>query len=742
MSTPFPSPPEFEEPASRPRGCGAVFFIGLLVVGSLWGAALGAFMGILDDAGETIAALEDFRPKIGSKVYSSDGEMLGEFTIEQRQLVRLADMPLHLQKAFIATEDALFFQHHGVRPDAIITAALDSLRTGDMRGGSTITQQLVRNVESLNVGLDVTIARKIREAIVAMQVEQEFTKDEILELYLNQIFLGISANGVEAASQQYFAKSCRDLTLSEAACLAGLTRWPNTRNPIANFKVALERRNIVLDQMLEHKFITQQEFDRAKSEDLDASVITKEEREQMRAQNPEMYQPNKFDAPYFVEEVRKKILAEFGKEKVFEDGLEIYTTVDMRLQRAAERVLFAAMDSFDEEQLAKLTKQGKAAEFVPVTGALVCLDNREPYQGFVRAMVGGRDFNTKKFNNATQALRQPGSSVKPFVWAAAIDNGMTASTIIMDTPYSRRGGNGKMWSPENFDGKFSGPVPLRHALEKSINIVSIKLVEQLGMPLVRSYMQRAGISTPIPNEVGLTLALGTPDVLIIDMATAYSVFPNGGVRYDPTYITEIYNRDGLRRYNYSDYQTLEENALDPRVAYVMTHIMQGVCTPEGSFHPTAWRTEKLGRPRGGKTGTTNDNRNVWFCGFTPDYTCIVWMGYSDNRSLGAGREYTGGRLASPIWTDFMIAAEEGLPVRDFTVPDGIEFFNINRFSGAEGGNYKEAYIKGTRPGGGYRPPAQEDASGEPTDAAPQNTVPTEPAEEAGELLDSIAMLAN
>jgi penicillin-binding protein 1A len=741
MATPFPEIPQVEEPPRpRARGCGWIFFLCLMAVGSFWGAALGAFMGILDDAGETIAALEDFRPKIGSKVYSSDGELLGEFTIEQRRLVRLADMPLHLQKAFLATEDALFYQHRGVRPDAIISAGLDSLRTGNTRGGSTITQQLVRNVESLNVGLEVTLSRKIREAIVAMQVEQEFTKDEILELYLNQIFLGISANGVETASQQYFAKSCRDLTLSESATLAGLTRWPNSRNPLVNFEVALDRRNVVLAQMLEHKFITRQEYERALAEDLAASVITKEEREQMRAQNPDLYQPNKFDAPYFVEEVRKKILAEFGKEKVFEDGLEIYTTVDMRLQRAAERVLFAAMDDFDAHQLEKLKRQGKESEFVPVTGALVCLDNREPYQGFVRALVGGRDFNTKKFNNATQALRQAGSSVKPFVWAAAIDNGMTASTIITDTPYSRRGGNGQMWSPQNFDGKFSGPVPLRHALEKSINIVSIKLVEQLGMPLVRSYMQRAGISTPIPNEVGLTLALGTPDVYIMDLAVAYSVFPNGGVRHDPTYITEIFNRDGLRRYNYLDYQTKEENALDPRVAYVMTHIMQGVCTPGDGFHPTGHRTEKLGRPRGGKTGTTNDNRNVWFCGFTPDFTTVVWMGYSDNRSLGAGRDYTGGRLASPVWTEFMIAAEEGLPVRDFAVPDGIEFFNINRFTGVEGGNYREAYVKGTRPPG-HRPPAE---ASYPTDAAAGATPlpPATPVPEAGDLLEPLAMVAN
>lgn len=690
------------------RGCGWVFFLGLLVVGSFWGAALGAFVGILDDAGATIEALEDFRPKIGSKLYSSDGELLGEFTIEQRQLVRLSDIPLHTQKAFIATEDALFYQHKGIRPDAIVRIVIDALRTGDARGGSTITQQVVRNIETLNVGLEVTVARKVREWIVALQVERQFTKDEILELYLNQIFLGISANGVEAAAQQYYAKNCRDLTLSESATLAGLTRSPNRNNPIYNFDNAKSRRDIVLAQMLEHQFISQSEYERGLAEDLAASVVTREEREAMKNVNPEIYLPNQFAAPYFVEEVRRMILSQYGKEKVFEDGLEIYTTLDMRLQRAAEQSLFKALDAFDAEQRERLERQGKLEEFVPLTGAIVCLDNRAPYKGFVRALVGGRDFTTEKFNNATQALRQPGSSIKPFVWAAAVDNGMTASTIIVDEPYQRIGGNGQVWAPGNFDGKFNGPISLRHSLEKSVNIVAIKLVEQLGMPLVRSYIQRAGITTPIANEVGLTLSLGTPDVYVMDMAVAYSVFPNNGVRHDPSYITEIYNRDGILRYDQRDYATQEDNALDPRVAYVMTHMLQGVCEPDAALglYPTGHRTSALARPRGGKTGTTNSNRNVWFCGFTADYTCVVWMGYSDNRSLGTGRDFTGGRLASPVWTDFMIAAHEGLPVRDFEVPEGVVFFDIDRIRGTRGGSYKEAYVAGTAPPAAWTPPAE------------------------------------
>jgi penicillin-binding protein 1A len=699
------------EPVRAAHGCGWVFFVLMLLVGSLYGSALGAFAFILDDpeTRTTIQALEEFRPKIGSRLYSADGELLGEFTIEQRQVIPLAEMPLHLLKAFIATEDDIFYTHKGVRIDAIVNAFLDNLQSGRSRGGSTITQQVVRNVEDLNVGLDRTLERKIREAIVALQVERQFTKDEILELYLNQIFLGISAHGVEAAAQQYFAKSCAEVTLGEAATLAGLTRSPNRNNPIYNITNAKDRRDIVLAQMLENQLITREEHDRALEEDLAASVVTPEERAAALQANPELYAANRFEAPYFVEEVRRKMLAQFGKDKLFEDGLEIHTTVDMRLQRLAEASMFAAMDKFDEDRYKQLEARGQLEDFVPVTGALVCLDNREPYQGYIRAMVGGRDFDERKFNNATQALRQPGSSFKPFVWAAGIDNGMTPSTIIVDAPFERVAGNGAMWRPQNFDLEFHGPMTIRHALEKSVNIVAIKIAEQLGMPLVRSYIQRCGITTPISNDVGVTIALGTPDVLVIDMATAYSTFPNLGVRYDPMYVTEVQNRDGLKLYDGENYRTREENALDPAVAYVMVDLLRGACTPDPSigYYPTGNRTEALQRPRGGKTGTTNQNRNVWFCGFTPEYTCVVWIGYSDNRPLGSGTNYTGGRMASPVWTEFMIGAHEGLPITEFKVPDGVTFHNIDRLRGTAGGKYKQAYVAGTAPPSGWTYAAEE-----------------------------------
>lgn len=685
--------PKQDIPTPRRRGCGGLFFCIMLLFGAAWGAALGGFVWVLDDAKTTISTLEGFRPKIGTRVYSADGALLGELsTEEKRQLVPLSEMPLHLQKAFVATEDDKFYTHKGVRPDAIINAARYALQTGNVRGGSTITQQVVRNVESLGVGQERRIRRKMREAIVAFQVEREFTKDEILALYLNQIFLGISAWGVESASWQYYGKGCRDLTLSESATLAGLTRAPNRNNPIRNFENALARRNIVLGQMLENGFISQQEYDEALAEDLARSVITLEEREALKEEGGDQWSPNTFRAPYFAEEVRLSLLESFPEEEVFENGLEVHTTIDMRLQEAAEEILLSALDEFDAEKKEYLAARNRESEFTPVSGALVCIDNRQAYRGWVRAMVGGRDFALDKFNKATQALRQPGSSIKPFVWAVAIESGLTPSTVVVDEPFERLDGAGKRWSPKNFSGDFQGPLPIRRALEKSVNIVSIKLAEQLGPARIASLFRECGDHPPIDPATGLTIALGTPVVHVLNQCLAYSVFPNGGMRYDPVMVTEVRDRDGLVRFNYREDRERHgvgpREVMDERVAFVMTHLLQGVAGPFG----TGARTRDLDRPRGGKTGTTNSSRNVWFCGFTPDFTCVVWMGYDNNDPLGTGRNYTGGRLACPIWTKFMIEAHKGLPKRDFVEPEGIVWYNIDRDTGVLGGNYREAFL--------------------------------------------------
>lgn len=714
---------EMPKPAipSRPKRSSFPWFFFCLVtaVFSAWGASLGAFVWILQDSEDVIAALDGYRPKIGSKVFTADGDLLGEYTVEARQLVPLSEMPLHLQKAFIATEDDAFYSHKGVRPLSILNVLYRYLQGAQMRGASTITQQTVRNIEETGVSKAFKVSRKIKEALISFQLERRFTKDEILEIYLNQIFLGVSAHGVEAASHQYYGKPCREVTLSEAATLAGLTRAPNVNNPFKSFENARIRRNIVLDQMLKNRFITREEYEDARKEDLHESILTEEEREARRKSGAGGWAPNRFKAPYFVEDIRQFVLdppppyeLRLTAEDLYEDGLEIRTTLDYELQRHAEEVLFEHLEAFDELMLARLTRMGKEDTFVSVSGALVCIDNRPEYAGFVRAMVGGRDFQTKKFNMATQAKRQPGSSVKPFVWAAALDNGLTPSHMELDAEFMRLDGAGNPWTPKNFSDKFHGPTTLRYALEQSINIISVKLVERLGLPLVRSYLQSAGFREPIDDVVGLTIGLGTPVTTVLDQANCYSTLAKGGVRVDPIMITEIRDRDGFIRYNYRDYID-RRRVLPEDVAYAITYLMQGVCAPpdyERAYYPSGYRTAAFDRPRAGKTGTTNDSRDAWFCGFTPQYTCVVWVGYEDNRTMFRTRaryedgqpaelpqHNTGGGLASPIWTDFMIRAHNGLPVEDFSVPRGIEFYNVDHETGLAGGEFREVFIRGTKP---------------------------------------------
>jgi penicillin-binding protein 1A len=702
--------PKSGNPKPAARGCGGIFFLFVVIAGGIWGASLGAFVRVLDDTQATVALVDEYKPKIGTKILTVDGEVLGEFSTEARQLLRLSEIPINLQKAFIATEDHRFYEHRGVVIEAILSALKDGVVSGRLRGGSTITQQTVRNVDTTGITTEVTPQRKIKEAIFALQLERKYTKDEILELYLNQIFLGRSAHGVEAAARQYFDKSCTELTLGECALIAGLARAPNVQEPIGHPENARTRRDIVLQQMLDYDFITREEYETAILESVEDAVITPEKRAESMAQGKGFLAPNRFKAPYLVEEVRQFLLndLQLGTSTVFEDGLQVTTTIDWRMQRAAEVVLEAHLGDFDRKKLESLTKQGKEDEFVPVSGALVCIDNRPGYQGYIRAMVGGRDFGREKYNTATQARRQAGSSIKPFVWTAALDSrSFTASSIEVDEPFTRVDGAGNTWSPKNFGADFAGPVTLRTALQKSINIVSVKLVEQLGMPLVRSYIERMhppSVRIPINDTHRLTLGLGTCEVTVLGQCVAYSVFANGGVRYDPIFVSEIKDRDGftIRKATVN-----KEQVLNPASAYVITHLLEGVAT-----YGTGAKSAPLARPRAGKTGTTNEARDTWFCGFTPDFTCVVWVGYKDNRSLGRGTDFTGGRLSCPIWTDFMIEAEKDLPIADFEVPPGVEFFSVDMATGVQGGKFREAFLKGTRPPEVYVP-TLETEEGEP-----------------------------
>lgn len=677
------------------RGCAPVFFLFIAMVGSAFGAGLGVFAFQMERAKAQIATLDQFRPRIGSKVYADGGATkLGEYNVENRQLVRLSEIPLIVQKAVVAGEDALFYDHKGVRPDAMINTVRYIAQTGRVRGGSTITMQLVRNAEeATGISKERTASRKLREMIAALQVEREFTKDEILELYLNQVFFGGSAHGIEAAANQYFAKSCKDLTLTEAATLAGILPSPNAFRPDLHPNAALVRRNLVLDRMLEHGFIAQDECNRALARPIEEDALTPEERAARLAENHDLIVPNEFDAPYFVREMKVRALRDghFDDDTLLESGYEIITTLDMRLQREAEKALFEQLKKFDEIKLKALQRAGREEEFVPVQGALVCMDNRDKFKGYVRALVGGRDWDVEQYNMATQALRQPGSSVKPFVFATALEFGrdkfISPATIRVDEPtnFERAG---VPYVPQNFSGSFSGPVTLRYALEKSINVVTVKLVREFGIDNVKATIERCFPEVSVRSDVGFTIGLGTNEVTVLGQCAAYAAIASGGMYTKPIFIESIKDRDGIERYRA---EPENKRVLSEDVSYVLRHMLIGAAT-----WGTGARSGALNRPRGGKTGTTNDARDVWFCGFTPEYTCVVWIGYKDNRSLGRGENYTGGRQAVPVWTNFMIAALEGEPVRDFEVPEGkVEWHTVQRMTSRGAQNFKEAFVPGT-----------------------------------------------
>ena len=720
--------PDLASPGSA-RGCGLLFLVGLLITAAGWGGGLGWFVWQIEDTQTKIEALSDFQPKMGSTFFSSDEVLLGEYSVESRRVLRLDEIPLRLQKAFIATEDDKFYEHRGVRPDAIANALRYILETGRVRGGSTITQQMVRNVEPLPVGQSRTVQRKLTEAIISLQVERRYTKDEILELYLNQLFLGGSAYGVEAASQQYFGKSCQDVTISEAAMLAGLARSPNKNRPDRQPENARARRQIVLHQMMANGFITKEELDIANDESLVASLQTDEELAASLGDDGSDWRPNEFLAPYFCEATRVYLRREnlVNKTDLLESGLEVHTTIDMELQEKARTIVETHLQKFDDDKLNYLQRAGREEEFVPVSGALVLIDNRPGSQGFVRAMFGGRDFETEKFNTATQAKRQPGSSIKPFVWTTALKQGMSPSSVELDTPITIQVGTGKYWSPRNFGGGYSGATTLRRALERSVNIVAVKLVRRFGLSAVRDTLHQMGIRTPIPDNLGLTIALGSLVVNPLDHCAAYSTFANGGVYYPPVLVSERRNRDGITEFKA---RPKGNRVLDEDIAYLMTNVMEGV-----AVRGTGARSRPLERPRAGKTGTTNDARDVWFCGFTPQFTCVVWIGYRDYRSLGAGRGFTGGRLACPIWTEVMMEAHRDLPVLEFDVPPAISFYG-------SGTGFREAYLKGQGAGSfapdeEFRPLEDPGAEGTPSSGPNAPQTPAEEEEELEELFSDL-----
>jgi len=710
----------------------------------------------MPDAGD----LADYHPPTATRAYAWDGTLIGEFSRERRIFVPYDNIPPRLAQAFMAAEDHNFFTHGGVDVNGLGRAmaknVINAIHGKRFEGGSTITQQVAKNVLLTN---DATIGRKLKEAILARKLEQTLSKERILELYLNEIWLGYRSYGVGAAAYNYFGKSITDLDLAECAYLASLPKGPDNYHPIRHKAAAMARRNWVLDQMADLGWVSRADAEAAKREDLKVQ--------------PEPSRAKYRDADYFVEEVRRRGLATLG-ERVNEGGYYMRTTLDPRLQSAARTALMDGLERYDRrhgwrgawghvttltgwEEIAK--KSAKPAEWrswraavvtdvgggnvrvrtiegqtgslagedvawaragkgigsgdlifvapddkggatlrlkqVPqVNGALVAMD---PYSGRVLAMVGGYSFSLSNFNRATQAMRQPGSAFKPIVYATALENGYTPSSVVMDAPITLTGANGQAWSPENYEHDYYGALQIRKGLELSRNAMTVRLAQGIGMTKIAAMADRLDVVHNMDKV--LAMALGAGETTVFKLAGAYSSFVNGGRKVEPHLIELVQDREGKTIFK-ADRRDCDRcdagfsgdespriaqsgaQVMDPITAYQITSMLQGVVQ-----RGTATQALSLGRNVGGKTGTTNDFRSAWFMGFSPKLVVGVFVGFDDNRSLGNGE--TGAVAAVPIFIDFMKEELKTEPVDDFVPPKNAKFALVR--------GIREAFRPGTEP---------------------------------------------
>ena len=753
--------------------------------------------------------LQAYEPPVMTRIHASDGELLGEYARERRLYLPIQAVPKLVTNAFLAAEDKNFYEHGGIDFTGMARAGLLYAQNfGSNRrpqGASTITQQVAKN---FFFSSEVSFVRKIKEALLAMRIERAYSKDKILELYLNHIYLGLGAHGIAAASLVYFDKSVNELTVAEAAYLAALPKAPTLLHPVKNHERAVERRNYVIDRLLENGWIRQVDADAARKE---ALVVTN------RGNGAHI-----FAGEYFAEEVRRDIFERYGEKKLYEGGLSVRTTLDPKMQVMARKTMVAGLVNYDEAQgwrgpISKLdmtgdwgaalaevkslsdvspwrmavvlesndqsarigfqpgrelggavakerqtglitlegvrwtklaaapikgktpagvsrvlnpgdiiyvdplvSKDGAVVEgqfrlrqLPEVSGAMVVMD---PWTGRVLAMVGGFSFDQSQFNRATQAYRQPGSTFKPIVYSSAIDNGYTPSTMEVDAPIEIDQGQGAaVWRPENFSvGKYYGPTTLRNALKHSLNAVTVRLAQDVGMPLIGEYAKRFGVYDELPNY--LSYSLGAGETTVMRMVTAYSMFANGGRRVKPTLIDRIQDRyghtifkhdarecrgcdapDGWKNQPEPQLVDHREQVLDTMTAYQITSMLEGVV--QGG---TATVMREVGKPIAGKTGTTNEAKDLWFVGFSPDLVVGLYLGYDKPRSLGATAQ--AGHTAAPIARDFMKLALAGKPATPFRMPAGIRLIRVDAKTGARAGptgdgrdTILEAFKPGTAP---------------------------------------------
>ncbi len=740
----------------------AALFVGAALLGTL----SGVLFAYSDDLPE-VSALDSYAPNTITRVVGKNGQLVGEFAVERRVVIHYKDIPDNLRNAILAAEDAGFFEHSGFSISRMMLALVRDIATrGKSPGGSTITQQLTRDLFANEIGFAIgnrSWERKVKETLVAMRVEKRYTKEEIFTFYANQIYYGHGAYGVEAASQLYFRKSAKQLNLEEAATLAGIIQSNVRQSPFVNPEATKRRRNYALERMAEEGFITRDAAEKAKASPVVAAGDPTAEGSV---------------APYFLEEVRKYLEANYGAKAIYESGLTVKTGLDVRLQQAANKAVDAGLRRVDKrrgfrrprrnviaeghtvdnfktdrwsrrinegdivpavvrsvddttarlrigELSADLTRAGmqwtnrkspkevlKAGDVIDVAitrmdgrtatvtleqtplleGALVAIDNRT---GEILAMVGGYSFSRSKFNRATQAFRQMGSTVKPLLYTAAIDRGLTPNTILVDEPTTFDAGAGQPpYAPRNYDRKFMGPLTLRRALEQSRNIPSVKVIEMLGPTQVAAYAKKFGFAQDF--RPFLSMALGAQEVTLLEITSAYSAFPNHGIRMEPYFADAITDRDG---------SLLEERRPQPKdairadTAFVLTNLLQGVVQ-----HGTAAAANSLKWPLAGKTGTVDDNTDAWFVGFDPNITVGVWIGNDEKKPIGYNE--TGTTAALPLWMDFMRAYIDLYGNREappkFESPGNIVFMTVDRNTGepvsadAESA-VNEAFISGTQP---------------------------------------------
>ena len=659
-----PTPP-FPEQPPRPHArvwlrraliaIGALtLFVGSAVgVGALW-----AFT-ILPRSLPSVTALETLQPVQGSRIYDDNDEPMTELHVERRIFVPLAQIPPALRDAIIATEDRRFYSHWGVDPIGIARAVVQNYRRGRIvEGGSTITQQLAK---VLFLTADKSLERKLKEAVLALELERRYSKDRILEMYLNQVYFGHGAYGVEAAARTYFGKSVSELTVREAALLAGLPRAPSSYSPFDHANAAKRRRELVMRRMVEYGALKEEEAQRIARTDL--GLIAPERR--------------RTTGQYFLDYVQQTLEAKYGADLVFKGGLNIYTTLSPSMQLAAEQAMRDGLKAL--EGRSTKARPGENPE-----GAIITI---EPQTGYVKAMVGGYDFLRSEFNRAVQAKRQPGSAFKPFIYIAALEAGFTPATRIEDSPVTYpTGSNGQTWKPENYDRIFRGPTTLQQAIEESVNVVTVKLQERVGINRTVQVARRLGITSPL--DINLSLALGTSDLSLLELTSAYGALANQGVWMPPVTVRYITDAQG---------KLLEEHvpegreAVAPETAYVIAHMLRGVVE-----RGTGQAAKVLGRPIAAKTGTTNDYSNAWFIGFTPRLATGVWVGYDRPRSLG--RDETGSRVAVPIWVSYMGKILADSPKEDFPVPDRVATLLVDEDPSGECIRpVPMAFIKGTEP---------------------------------------------